>query len=171
MSRDREYQLQCARRADCRDSRRCVPLFYGHRNRRVGDRQLFLAERRAESGAEAAVRKPVYSGLGACMNTRLHEDLHRTHQTKGFSDRSFAVTFCVFFLLLALLPLRRHQPVQWRWMIASGVFLAVGLVAPGLLHPVSRAWAKLALLLHKIVNPITTAVLYFLIFVPAGYLF
>ncbi|HLK20306.1 MAG TPA: SxtJ family membrane protein [Bryobacteraceae bacterium] len=105
------------------------------------------------------------------MNTRLHEDLHRTHQTKGFSDRSFAVTFCVFFLLLALLPLRRHQPVQWRWMIASGVFLAVGLVAPGLLHPVSRAWAKLALLLHKIVNPITTAVLYFLIFVPAGYLF
>lgn len=105
------------------------------------------------------------------MNTRLHEDLHRKHQTKGFSDRSFAVTFCVFFGLLALAPLRRHQPVNWRWMIASAVFLVVGLVAPGLLHPVSRAWAKLALLLHKVVNPITTAVLYFLIFVPAGFLF
>ena len=105
------------------------------------------------------------------MNTRLHEDLHRTHQTKGFSDRSLGLTFCAFFTVLALLPLRRHQPVQWRWMIASGVFLVIGLVAPGLLHPLSRAWAKLALVLHKIVNPITTAVMYFLVFVPAGLMF
>jgi len=36
---------------------------------------------------------------------------------------------------------------------------------------VSRVWAKLALLLHKIVNPITTAVMYFLVFVPAGFMF
>ncbi len=105
------------------------------------------------------------------MNTRLHEDLQRTHQTKGFSDRSLGLTFCAFFALLALMPLRHRQPFQWRWMIASGIFLAVGLVAPGLLHPISRVWAKLALLLHKIVNPITTAAMYFLIFVPAGLMF
>ena len=105
------------------------------------------------------------------MNTRLHEDLSRTHQSKGFSDRSLGVTFSAFFALLAILPLRHHRPFQWRWLVVSAVFLLIGLVAPALLHPVSRVWAKLALLLHKVVNPITTAIMYFLVFVPAGLVF
>jgi len=105
------------------------------------------------------------------MHTRLHEDLNRTHQTKGFTDRSLGLTFCAFFALLAILPLGRHQPFRWRWMIASAVFLVIGLMAPGLLHPLSRVWAKLALLLHRIVNPITTAIMYVVVFVPAGWIF
>jgi hypothetical protein len=105
------------------------------------------------------------------MDTRMHEDLSRVHQTKSFSDRSLGLTFSVFFALLAVLPLRRHQAFQWRWVIVSALFLAIGLLAPGLLHPISRVWAKLALLLHKVVNPITTALLFFLVFVPAGLIF
>ncbi|MGD0301736.1 MAG: SxtJ family membrane protein [Bryobacteraceae bacterium] len=102
------------------------------------------------------------------MATQLHEDLNRTHQSKGFSDRSLGLTFSAFFALLAVLPMRRHHPFQWRWIVVSGFFLVVGLVAPGLLHPLSRVWARLALLLHRVVNPITTAIMFFLVFVPAG---
>lgn len=105
------------------------------------------------------------------MDTRLHEDLSRVHQTKSFSDRSLGLTYAAFFALLAILPLRRHQPLQWRWIIVSALFLVIGLLAPGLLHPISRVWAKLALLLHRVVNPITTSVLFFLVFVPAGLIF
>ena len=105
------------------------------------------------------------------MDTRLHEDLSRTHQSKGFSDRSLGVTFSAFFALLAILPLRHHRPFQWRWLVVSAILLLIGQVAPALLHPVSRVWAKLALLLHKVVNPITTAIMYFLVFVPAGLIF
>ena len=105
------------------------------------------------------------------MDTTLHEDLRRIHQTKGFSDRSLGLTFSAFFALLTALPLRHHKPLEWRWLAASGFFLLVGLAAPGLLHPLSRVWAKLALLLHRIVNPITTSVMFFLVFVPAGFIF
>ncbi len=105
------------------------------------------------------------------MDTRIHEDLSRVHHTKSFSDRSLGLTFGAFFALLATLPLRRHQPFQWRWMIVSALFLVIGLLAPGLLHPLSRVWAKLALLLHRVVNPITTTLLFFLVFVPAGIIF
>jgi hypothetical protein len=105
------------------------------------------------------------------MDTRIHEDLSRVHQSKGFSDRSLGLTFAAFFALLAILPLRRHQPFQWRWIMVSALFLVIGLLAPGLLHPLSRVWAKLALLLHKVVNPITTSLLFFLVFVPAGLIF
>ena len=102
------------------------------------------------------------------MALHIHEDLQRSHQSKGFSDRSLGLTFGAFFALLAVLPLRRHHPFQWRWMAASGFFLVIGLVAPGLLHPLSRVWARLALLLHRVVNPITTSIMFFLVFVPAG---
>jgi hypothetical protein len=105
------------------------------------------------------------------MDTRIHEDLSRSHPTKGFSDRSLGLTFSVFFALLAVLPMRHHQPFQWRWMAVSAFFLVIGLLAPGLLHPLSRAWARLALLLHRIVNPITTSIMFFLVFVPAGLVF
>ncbi len=105
------------------------------------------------------------------MDTKLHEDLTRTHHSKGFSDRSLGLTFGAFFALLAILPLRRHQPFQWRWMLVSSIFLLVGLVAPALLHPLSRIWARLALLLHKVANPVTTSITYFLVFVPAGVIF
>src|ERR1700683_2199794 len=105
------------------------------------------------------------------MDTRIHEDLSRSHPTKGFSHLSLGLTFSTFVPLWGLMPMRHHQPFQWRWMAVSAVFLVVGLLAPGLLHPLSRVWAKLALLLPRIVNPITTSIMFFLVFVPAGLVF
>jgi hypothetical protein len=50
----------------------------------------------------------------------------------------------------------------------AGVFLVVALLRPALLHALNGAWTILGLLLGRIVNPVVTAVLFFLVFTPAG---
>jgi Saxitoxin biosynthesis operon protein SxtJ len=105
------------------------------------------------------------------MNTGIHEDYNRSHLSKRFSDRSLAFTFSGFFAVVEILRLLRHRPFQWGWLIASAVFLLIGLIAPGILHPISGLWARLGLLLHRIVNPIVTGVIFFVVFMPAGILF
>ncbi|MBV8732538.1 MAG: hypothetical protein JO336_22235 [Acidobacteriia bacterium] len=105
------------------------------------------------------------------MDIRIHENYSRRHRSKGFSDRSLAVTFSGFFAVVEIVRLLRHRPFQWGWLIVSAVFLLIGLIAPGILHPVSGLWARLGLLLHRIVNPIVTGAIFFVVFVPAGFLF
>lgn len=105
------------------------------------------------------------------MDTRIHEDFSRSHRTKGFSDRSLGLTFSGFFAVVEVIRLLRHKPFQWGWLIASAVFLLIGLVTPGILHPLSRLWLRLALLLHRIVNPIVTGIIFFVVFAPVGFLF
>lgn len=55
-------------------------------------------------------------------------------------------------------------------LVLAGVFLAVALVRPSLLHEVNQAWTKLGLLLSKIINPVVMTVLFFLVFAPVGIL-
>lgn len=105
------------------------------------------------------------------METRIHEDFTRSHQSEGFSDRSLGLTFAGFFALVEIVRLLRHKSFQWSWLIASTVFLLIGLLAPGLLHPVTRLWTRLALLLHKMASPVVTGVIFYVVFVPAGFLF
>src|SRR5215469_8082024 len=104
------------------------------------------------------------------MNTGIHEDYTRSHESKGFSDRSLGLTFAGFFVVVEIVRLLRHKPFQWGWLIASAVFLLLGLIAPGVLHPLSRVWMRLALLLQRIVNPIVTGVIFYVIFVPTGFI-
>ena len=104
------------------------------------------------------------------MSTSIHEDFSRSHGTKGFSDRSLGLTFSAFFAVVAILPWLRHRSFQWRSQIVSAVFLLVALIAPGLLHPLSRLWLRLSLLLHKIVSPVVTSLIFYLVFVPAAFI-
>jgi hypothetical protein len=104
------------------------------------------------------------------MDTRIHEDYSRRHRSKGFSDRSLAFTFSGFFAVVEIVRLLRHRSFQWSWLIVSAVFLLIGVIAPRILHPISGLWARLALLLHRIVNPIVTGAIFYVVFVPAGFL-
>ena len=99
-----------------------------------------------------------------------HEDLKRSADVRGSSDRKFGLVFAVFFLLVGLWPLHRGAGIRIPALAAAGVFLAVSLFQPALLGPLNWAWTKLGLLLGRIVNPIATAVLFYLVFTPAGLL-
>lgn len=97
-----------------------------------------------------------------------HEDLSRQHEARGPSERSFGFVFAAFFLLLALAPLRRHQPVRLWGLGLAVVFLVLALLLPASLKPLNRAWMLLGRLLGKVTTPIVTGALFYLIFTPAG---
>jgi hypothetical protein len=84
------------------------------------------------------------------------------------SDRGFGFTFAGFFALVALWPLWRGGSVRlWALAVAAG-FLVAALVWPGLLAPLNRAWARLGLILHRIVNPIVMGAIFYGAITPMG---
>lgn len=102
------------------------------------------------------------------MGLNFHEDLKRAEGVRGSSDRTFGLIFASVFAFLSLWPLRAGGHVRVPAFGVAGVFLAVALLRPALLHPLNRAWTALGLLLGRIVNPLVTTVLFFLVFIPAG---
>jgi hypothetical protein len=52
----------------------------------------------------------------------------------------------------------------------GGVLLVAGLIVPGKLGPVYRAWMGLALLISKVTTPIFMGLTYFVVLAPIGFL-
>jgi len=102
------------------------------------------------------------------MSNRHHEDFSREVSRRGPTDRNFGAVFTGFFLLLALAPLWRHRPLRPVWLGLSAAFLLVTLVRPSLLGPANRVWARIGILLGKVVNPIVTGLLFYVVFTPAA---
>ena len=100
----------------------------------------------------------------------MHEDLSRRHEPSGSSDRSFALVCTVFFLLVGLGPAWRGRPIRlWAIGLAAG-FLAVAVSRPRLVHPLNRLWTRLGLVLGRLVSPIVTGAMFYLVFGTAGLL-
>jgi hypothetical protein len=57
----------------------------------------------------------------------------------------------------------------WALWVA-GAFLLVALVAPKMLHGLNLLWARFGLLISKVTNPIITALMFYVIFAPAGFM-
>jgi len=84
------------------------------------------------------------------------------------SNRSFGATFAVVFALVGGYAWWRGTlPAGWAFAL-SGLTLLVTIARPTWLFPLNRAWMKLAQVLHRIVNPIVLAVIYFGVFAPVG---
>lgn len=102
------------------------------------------------------------------MASKTHEDFDRAHDFAGPSDRNFGTVFTLFFTILGLWPLRHGQPIRVWALALAGIFLALTLIRPQVLHPLNRAWLGLGLLLGRIVNPIVIAILFYVVFTPAA---
>jgi saxitoxin biosynthesis operon SxtJ-like protein len=74
------------------------------------------------------------------------------------------------FALFGLAPLRRGDPVRLTSLLVAAVFLTMGLLRPTALRPLERVWSGLGLLLGRIFNPVATALLFFLVFTPTGWI-
>ena len=96
-----------------------------------------------------------------------HENLEGS-QVVGSSDRSFGITFTVFFLLVGLLPLVRGGRIRTWPLAVAAVFLVPSLLHPGLLAPLNRVWTRIGLLLHRVVSPVVIGVLFFTTITPMG---
>jgi Saxitoxin biosynthesis operon protein SxtJ len=84
------------------------------------------------------------------------------------SNRTFGLVFAAVFGIIALWPLTAGaMPRLWASALALG-FLAVALIAPRLLSPLNRAWFYVGLALHRVVNPVVMAIIYYGTVVPVG---
>lgn len=97
-----------------------------------------------------------------------HEALNRENEVKVGSDRAFGVVFAVVFTIIGLLPLWSGGEVRIWSLSVAGVFLAAALAYPAILNPLNRLWFRFGLLLHKVVNPIIMALMFFVAVTPVA---
>ena len=109
--------------------------------------------------------------MGGNNNTsNSHETLQPHSPDRTASDKNFGVTFAVVFALAAAYC--AHNA----WIaISSGFALAsllIGITAfvrPKLLAPANRAWTWFGFVLHKVVNPLIMAAMFYGVFTPMGF--
>lgn len=87
------------------------------------------------------------------------------------SERSFGLVFTVVFTVIGVWPwLFGGAPVRL-WALAVAIlFLGLTFLAPKILSPLNRLWFRFGLLLHRVVNPIVMALIYYGAIVPTGLL-
>ena len=82
------------------------------------------------------------------------------------SNKSFGLLFFVVFLIIGLWPLKNGESLNFYFIIASVVFLILGLLNSKLLPPLNKSWIKLGEILGIIIAPIVMALVYFAILTP-----
>jgi hypothetical protein len=102
------------------------------------------------------------------MSSGHHEDFNRQAARRGPSDRSFGLVLGGACAFLGLWPAVRGGAIRPPWLAVSAVLLGLCLVRPALLRPANRLWTGLGVLLGRIVNPVVTGLLFYLVFTPAG---
>jgi hypothetical protein len=105
------------------------------------------------------------------MNSRApstHEVFEREEKIVAGSDRSFGLVMAGAFTVVTALN-AWHAGRVWPWTAGLAVlFLIAALARPALLNPLNRIWLKFGLLLHKIVNPVIMALLFYGTVLPTG---
>jgi hypothetical protein len=97
-----------------------------------------------------------------------HESFSRDEEIVAGSDRSFGFVMAGAFALVSLLNFW-HAGRIWPWTAGlAALFLLAALLRPAVLNPLNRIWLKFGLLLHKVVNPVIMALLFYGTVLPTG---
>lgn len=95
------------------------------------------------------------------MEQGTHENFWREEKVVAGSDKSFGLVMAAAFAIVSLANWW-HDGRTWPWTLGLALaFLVAALFFSAVLHPLNRLWLKFGLLLHKVVNPIIMALLFF----------
>jgi hypothetical protein len=100
----------------------------------------------------------------------LHEDLRREDQAAAPSERKFGLTLGGILALIAAVKLIERSPWGLLWGALAIALIAGALWRPRYLAVPNRIWLKLGLVLHRIVNPVIMAILFYGTILPIGVL-
>ena len=102
------------------------------------------------------------------MTQSTHEVFSRDEKIVAGSDRSFGIVMTAAFAVVSLLN-GWHSGRLWPWTGGmAALFLAAALLPARDLNPLNRLWLRFGLLLHKVVNPIVMALVFFGTVLPTG---
>lgn len=102
------------------------------------------------------------------MANQTHESYSRQDATVPGSNRSFGIVMAIAFALLALINFSRAGHA-WPWTgFLAVLFFVFACLFPVALRPLNWVWFQFGLLLHKVVNPIVMALLFFGTVLPTG---
>ena len=102
------------------------------------------------------------------MKQATHEVFSRDEEVVAGSDRTFGLVMAGAFAAVTALNVW-HSGRLWPWTAGLAVLLlAAGWLRPSVLHPLNLIWLKFGLLLHRIVNPVVMALLFFGTVWPTG---
>jgi hypothetical protein len=96
----------------------------------------------------------------------VHEDFTRETGHRGGSDRNFGLVFTGAFLFFGLWPLRHGKPIRPWCLVVSAAVLCIALARPSLLRIPNRLWTQLGALMGRVVSPIVTGLLFYVVFTP-----
>src|ERR1700730_13905404 len=95
------------------------------------------------------------------MKQSTHEVFSRDEKIVAGSDRSFGLVMAAAFAAVSLLN-AWHSGRLWPWTGGIAALLLVAAVLrPAMLHPLNLIWMKFGLLLHRVVNPVVMALLFY----------
>ena len=102
------------------------------------------------------------------MEHSTHEVFSRDDNTVAGSDRSFGLVMAG--VLAAITALNGwHAGRLWPWTgVLAALLLAAAWLRPSLLHPLNLIWLKFGLLLHRLVNPVVMALIFYGTVLPTG---
>ncbi|MCO6472098.1 MAG: hypothetical protein J5I57_00010 [Melioribacteraceae bacterium] len=84
--------------------------------------------------------------------------------------RKFGITVGSVILIISLL-LFYWEKSFWLWMfIAADLLIFAGLLLPGILLPLQKAWMTLAVLLGFVMTRVILSILYYIIITPIGFI-
>jgi hypothetical protein len=102
------------------------------------------------------------------MKHSTHEVFSREEKVVAGSDRSFGLVMAAALAAVTLLNVW-HAGRLWPWTGGwAALFLVAGLFWPTVLNPLNRIWLKFGLLLHRVVNPVLMALLFYGTVLPTG---
>jgi hypothetical protein len=102
------------------------------------------------------------------LHHNLHEPLGCDEPPTHASDRGFGFVFATVFFLISLWPLLSAGTLRWWPLAVSAAFLGTALFVPRALRPLSAAWMRFGLLLHRLVSPVIIGLIFFVTVLPTG---
>jgi hypothetical protein len=86
------------------------------------------------------------------------------------SDRNFGLIFAAFFVVPALWPVVRGNPIRVWSLIVAGLFFGAAIFLPRMLSVPNWLWFRFGLLLGKVLTPIIMGTLFLAAILPVALL-
>ena len=107
---------------------------------------------------------------GQGHRANFHEELKREVEVQIGSERAFGLVMAGACFIIASIGFWKDTS-HWPYWLAGGIAFALcALLRPALLSPLNRAWFRLGLLMHKVVNPLVMGLVFFVVVTPMGLL-